>query len=81
MYDPTLRADELALIRAVLCDRAPELARLVDRLGVEPLSRPIRDDIRSKLMDEFCAYGIRPDDEPNIYGYHIDSLIDKLRYA
>jgi hypothetical protein len=54
VYGRSLVAGELALLRDVLGRRRPDLAPLVDTIGVTPLPSTDRDRICAAVVDEMC---------------------------
>ena len=72
-----LSHDAEQLLREVLEIRDPILLE-----AVTDLRRPKRglvDKLCGLVLDDFCATGLRGDDEPNSRGLQLEALIDELR--
>jgi hypothetical protein len=73
-----LPADYAQLLRDAVDEHAPELAPLLAKLGVVPLSEDEREALRGALADELASTGMTAQDEPNERGFQIEDIIDRL---
>lgn len=65
-------------MREALLNRAPDFLNLLDSPEDVRLSADQRDELRQIVTDEFCATGLREDDEPNARGLILEDIIDRL---
>jgi hypothetical protein len=54
------------------------LATVVEQLGTSHLDDETREKLRSVLLDEMDAKGLKGDDEPNQLGVQLDDIVGKL---
>jgi hypothetical protein len=65
-------------ISEIASRRAPDLVSIVETIGTRPLSLNDREALRETIADELVEAGLGEDDEPNLYGLALETLIDKL---
>lgn len=73
-----LPKEQEKVLRETLLNRAPEFLSLLDSPEDVRLSADQRDELRQIVTDEFCATGLREDDEPNARGLVLENIIDRL---
>ena len=70
---------EWALFVSIIKKRMPHIFKDVSSSrDFRKLGEDDREAVRSVLLEEFCATGLRPDSEPNERGIAIERLIAKL---
>ena len=67
-----------ALMCTLIGFYAPKLLPIAERVNVTPVPLEQRNQLRSYLMDEFVASGLRDDWEPNEYGLEISDIVSAL---
>jgi hypothetical protein len=73
-----LTKEQQKFLRETLMNRAPEFLNLLDSPEDVRLSANQRDELRQIVTDEFCATGLRENDEPNARGLVLEDIIDRL---
>lgn len=73
-----LPKEQQQILREVLLNRSPDLLNLLNSSENIRLSESQRDELRQIVTDEFCATGLREDDEPNARGIILEDIIDSL---
>jgi len=71
----SLKDRQLQLLTEVLAKRRPDLVALAERTPLEDLTKDQLWDIEMAISSEFCATGLREDDEPNERGLLLNSLL------
>jgi hypothetical protein len=74
----SLTKEQQKFLRETLMNRAPEFLNLLDSPEDVRLSANQRDELRQIVTDEFCATGLRENDEPNARGLVLEDIIDRL---
>jgi hypothetical protein len=74
----TLTQDEQELLRHAVVEHNSELLPLLGELGLRPLTRDEREELRGALAEELTAAGLGAGDEPTNYGRRLDDLIGRL---
>lgn len=70
---------ELALLRRIVANRAPDAATLLEEIPKRKLTRDEREFLREIVSDEMLANGgLNTDGELNEYGNRLDLLIEWL---
>jgi hypothetical protein len=78
MLNHHLEEIDIELLREILSKQQPKLLLLLTSLGHTPLTEEHREELREALAAELCDTGLGENDEPNLRGIHIESLIDQL---
>jgi hypothetical protein len=73
-----LTKEQQQILRETLMNRAPDFLNLFDSPEGVRLSTNQRDELRQIVTDEFCATGLRENDEPNARGLVLEDIIDRL---
>lgn len=74
----TLTQDEQELLQRAVAEHSAELLPLVSEVGLRPLTRDEREELRGALAEELTSAGLGADDEPTDYGRELDDLIGRL---
>ncbi len=69
--------EKLKRILEILKKRESFIIKEAEKFSdIKEVPKHIRESILDELGDEFCAYGLKNDDEPNTYGLEIEGLTD-----
>lgn len=78
MSQRQIPSQEMRLLREVVAKHQPSLVRVLDQVGVTPLSDDQREALREALAHELTETGLEKNDEPNERGRMLDDLIGRL---
>ena len=73
-----LNAKEEQLLREVILKHRPELLRMLDLIGVQPLTAEQRERLRDPVATELVDEGFDEDGNINSLGVELENLIDRL---
>ena len=73
-----LNPKEEQLLREVILKHRPELLRILDLIGVQPLTAEQRERLRDPVATELVDEGFDEDGNINSLGVELENLIDRL---
>jgi hypothetical protein len=73
-----LNPKEEQLLREVILKHRPELLRILDLIGVQPLTAEQRERLRDPVATELVDEGFDEDGNINSLGGELENLIDRL---
>ncbi|MBP6940667.1 MAG: hypothetical protein KBB65_02745 [Syntrophorhabdaceae bacterium] len=73
-----LKPEESDFLQKVLLKHHSSLLKIMDSIGMVPLTDEQREKLREVLANELLETGLGKDDEPNERGLLLEGLIDRL---
>lgn len=73
-----LKLEETELLREVLLKQSPSLLKLMEIIGIVPLTNEQKEQLWEAIADELVTTGLGENDEPNERGVLLDDLVGRI---